>query len=142
MLASLATKLGNLDIRRDASDHSSPYKSHNLPTRSLHSGSDANNASTPATFEGDTTLNKQSEFARELFEQTVGSTPSIGQNAEIQDAIAALQEMVTRQGQYTNAISSSSHPFFNKALANIDPSKLERPPWDVVEDVIAKAAST
>jgi len=141
MLEGLATKLGNLDLRKDTSEQSSHSKSRNLPSRSPHSASDLNSASSPATFEGETTLNRQSEFARELLEQAVGSTPSIGQNAEIKDALASLQEMVTRQGQYTNAMSSASHPLFNRALANIDPSKLERPPWDVVDDVIEKASS-
>jgi hypothetical protein len=141
MLESLATKLGNLDLHRDASETSSHSKPRNLAARSTHSASDPNSAPTPATFEGETTLNRQSEFARELLEQAVGSTPSIGQNTEIQAALTSLQEMVTRQGQYTNTMSSASHPFFTRALSNIDPSKLDRPPWDIVNEVIDKAAS-
>jgi hypothetical protein len=142
MLEKLTTKLGNIDLRRDASDQSSHARSHDLPSRSQQSGSDPNNVPTPATFEGETTLNRQSEFAREFLEKAVGNTPSIEQNAEIKDALTSLQEMVTRQGRYTNTMSSASHPFFNRALSNIDPSRLDRPPWDIVNDVIEKAAST
>ncbi|KAF2676907.1 hypothetical protein K458DRAFT_424397 [Lentithecium fluviatile CBS 122367] len=141
VLESLATKLSNLDLHRDQSEQSSQSRSRNLTGRSPRSTSDANNVPTPAPFEGETTINRQSEFARELLEQAVGSTPSIGQNAEIKAALTSLQDMVTRQGQYTNTMTASStHPFFNRALVDIDPSKLERPPWEVVEDVIEKAS--
>lgn len=101
-----------------------------------------NSAHTPATFEGETTINKQSEIARELLEKAVGSTPSMGQNVEVKAALTSLQDLVTRQGQYTNTLASTSNPFFNRVLVDIDPAKLERPPWDVVLEVIEMASST
>lgn len=63
------------------------------------------------------------------------------ENAEIKAALTSLQSMVTRQGTYTNTMTtSSSYPFSNKSLADVDHSKLERPPWELVNEVIDKAA--
>jgi hypothetical protein len=70
----------------------------------------------------------------------VGSTPSIEQNAEIKSALTSLQEMVSRQGQYTNPLPSLTSPFFHRTLAELDATKLERPPWDVANEVIEKAS--
>lgn len=138
VLEALSNKLSNLDIKAEL-EHSSQSRSAIAATRSPHSSSEAN-AATPA-FEGETTINSQSEFARELLEQAVGSTPSIGQNAEIKAALTSLQNMVTRQGAKSNTITASlTYPFSNKALAEVDHSKLERPPWDLVNEVINKAS--
>lgn len=139
VLESLAAKLGNLDIQKDSSELSSQSRS-NKPSvgRSPRSSSDAH---TPAPFEGETTINRQSDFARELLEHAVGNTPSIEQNAEIKAALTSLQDMVSRQSHYSTTISgTASQPLFNKALADIDHVKLERPPWNVVSDVIDKAS--
>ncbi|KAF2635490.1 hypothetical protein P280DRAFT_436975 [Massarina eburnea CBS 473.64] len=135
ILESLAVKLGNLDLLKDSPDHSTQSRSHK------QSSGRGPSDTTPAPFEGETTINRQSEFARELLEQAVGNTPSIGQNVEIKDALASLQEMVTRQGQFTNAMPVSIvQPFFNKSLADIDVSQLEKPPWDAANDLIEKAS--
>ncbi|KAK7182408.1 uncharacterized protein CC84DRAFT_1101011 [Paraphaeosphaeria sporulosa] len=138
VLEALSNKLGNLDIKSEV-EHSSQPRSGIAAARSPLSNSEANVA-TPA-FEGETTINRQSEFARELLEQAVGSTPSIGQNAEIKAALSSLQNMVTRQSANPNTITASlTYPFSNKALAEVDHTKLERPPWDLVNEVIDKAS--
>ena len=139
VLEALSNKLGNLDLRAEV-DQSSQSRSRISTTRSPRSGSEAN-VSTPAPFEGETTIIRQSEFARELLEQAVGSTPSIIENAEVKAALTSLQDMVTRQGAYTNtAATSSLYPFINKSLANLDHTKLERPPWELVNEVIDKTS--
>jgi len=91
-------------------------------------------------FEGETTFNSQSELARDYLEQAVGNTPSIVQNADIKAALTSLQDLVTIQGQKT-VKSAQSMPSFAHALVDIDPAELERPPWDVVEEVLEKASS-
>jgi hypothetical protein len=138
VLESLSNKLGNLDLKGEF-EHSSQSRSAIAVTRSPRSNSEANVA-TPA-FEGETTINRQSEFARELLEHAVGSTPSIEQNVEIKAALTSLQNMVTRQSANPNTITASlTYPFSNKALAEVDHTKLERPPWDLVNEVIDKAS--
>ncbi|KAJ4287806.1 hypothetical protein N0V90_012510 [Kalmusia sp. IMI 367209] len=140
VLEALSNKLGNLDLKGDFEQNSQPRSNKISATRSPRSGSEANN-STPAPFEGETTINRQSEFARELLEQAVGSTPSIEQNAEIKAALTSLQDMVTRQGAYTNMMTTSlTYPFSNKSLADLDHANLERPPWELVNEVIDKAS--
>ncbi|CAI6230604.1 unnamed protein product [Periconia digitata] len=137
VLEKLATRLSNVDISHDVLEPASQAKSR------ISSGRSASetNAGTPAPFEGETTLNRQSVFARELLEQAVGSTPSMEQNADIKDALSSLQDMVTRQGHYTNAIPASfSQPYFNRSLADIDATKLEIPPWDVASEVLDKGS--
>jgi hypothetical protein len=138
VLESLSHKLGSLDLRAEF-EHSSQSKSTIAVSRSPRSNSEVN-AAIPA-FEGETTINRQSEFARELLEQAVGNTPSIGQNAEIKAALTSLQNMVTRHSANPNTIAASlTYPFSNKALAEVDHTKLERPPWDSVSDIIDKAS--
>lgn len=61
------------------------------------------------------------------------------QNTEVQATLASLKELVSRQSQSTST-SNEPQPFLNKALADIDAAKLERPPWDAVNDVIEKAS--
>lgn len=138
MLATLADKLSNLDIKKDHSEKTSQSKS-SRTGKSTNSSTEAH-SSTSAPFEGETALNAQSEIARELLEQAVGSTPSIGHNAEIQAALASLQSMVSRQSRIT-ATTNEPQPFFHKALADVDAAKLQRPPWEAVVDVVEKATS-
>lgn len=138
MLEALSDKLGNLDLKAEF-DHGSQPRATIANARSPLSSSEAH-ASTPA-FEGETTINRQSEFARELLEQAVGSTPSIEQNAEIKAALSSLQNMVTRQSATFNTLTASlNYPFSNRAIAEIDHTKLERPPWNLVSDVVDKAS--
>lgn len=131
VLEKLATKLTNLDIHTDQSTNSRSSKT----GRSPHSTSDVNTGGTPAPFEGDTAMNIQSEFARELLEKAVGSTPSIGQNAEIKAALTMLQDMVSKQSALKST-SNDPQSFLPRELSNIDASKLERPPWSVVKQVL------
>lgn len=139
MLEALSNKLSNLDLKSEFGQ-SSQSRSRPSNNRSPRAGSEVNN-STPAPFEGETTINRQSEFARELLEQAVGSTPSIIENAEIKAALTSLQDMVTRQGAYTNTMTTSlSYPFSSKSLVDVDHTKLERPPWELVNEVIDKAS--
>jgi hypothetical protein len=98
-------------------------------------------ATTPAPFEGETAINRQSGYARELLTKVVGSNPSIGQNEEIKSALSALEELVTRQGHVTVSTTTTVHPLINRALADVDPGKLERPPWSAVKDMLERALS-
>jgi hypothetical protein len=95
-------------------------------------------AATPAPFEGETTINSQSDYARQLLTKVVGSTPSIEQNAEVKSALHALNELVPRPGQ---AAPSANHSLINRSLADIDPEKLAKPPWDVVSSMVDEACS-
>jgi hypothetical protein len=98
-------------------------------------------AATPAPFEGETTINSQSDYAREFLAKAVGSTPSIEQNEEVKSALFALNELVTRQGHATTSTVTNSHVLINRSLAEIDPEALERPPWEVSNEVLDKGMS-
>jgi hypothetical protein len=78
---------------------------------------------------------------RELLAKAVGSTPSIEQNAEVKSALTALNELVTRQGEIAAPSASNMHTLINRSLADVDPEKLPKPPWDVINDLIARATS-
>ena len=92
-------------------------------------------ALTPTPFEGETTINSQSDYARELLATAIGSTPSIGQNAEIKSALGALGELVTQQGQSWTTVNSQ----IDRSLADFDSETLERPPWAAAMNVLDKA---
>ena len=134
VLANLSTKLGNLDLKRDSPGTSSHSRSSRVDTSNRSPGV-ITEAATPAPFEGETAINIQSDYARELLSEAIGSNPSIGQNVEIKSALAALGELVSQQGHAT----SSSNPLINRALSGIDPGDLEQPPWDEVSNVLEKA---
>lgn len=136
VLASLATKLGNLDVSRDAAESSSQSRSSRVGVSNRSPGSMAE-AATPAPFEGETTINRQSDYARDLLAQAVGRTPSIVQNAEIKSALTALGELVSQQGQNT----LSPHPLINRDFAEWNPAKLEKPPWEEISNALDKATS-
>lgn len=138
MLETLTVKLGSLDTQKDHAEQSSQSKSSRVG-KSPNSSTDVH-SNTPAPFEGETALNAQSEYARELLERAVGSTPSIGQNSEIQAALASLQGMVSKQNQSIST-KHETQPFFTKTLADVDATKLERPPWEAVSDAIDSAHS-
>ncbi|KAF2736701.1 hypothetical protein EJ04DRAFT_510814 [Polyplosphaeria fusca] len=137
VLEKLALRLGDLDITRDTESGSHGNSRSSRVARSPNSSADVK-SSTPAPFEGETTLNTQSEFARELLEHTVKSTPSIEQNAEIKAALHSLQAMVSHQSQ---TAKDEPPPLFTSALADVNASKVDRPPWAAVEDVFEKAAT-
>ncbi|KAF9693429.1 hypothetical protein EKO04_008842 [Ascochyta lentis] len=96
-------------------------------------------ATTPAPFEGETAINSQSGYARELLTKVVGNNPSIGQNEEIQSALNALGDLVTRQGHVTVPTTSTTQSLINRSLSDVDPGKLERPPWPVVREMLERA---
>ena len=83
-------------------------------------------ATTPAPFEGETAINSQSGYARELLTKVVGNTPSIGQNEEIKSALSALGDLVIRQGHVTVPTTATTNSLINRALSDIDAGKLER----------------
>lgn len=142
LLESLASKLSNLDIHKDSSStqHSTQPQSTKYGTaRSLATMAEA---TTPAPFEGETAINSQSDYARELLAQAIGSTPSIGQNAEVQRALNALGELVNRQGQISASTTSAAGcRSINQSLAEIDPANLEKPPWEMVSMALDEALS-
>jgi hypothetical protein len=136
VLASLAAKLSDLDIRGDSAEHSSQSRS---SRRGIgRSPGTLDEGSTPAPFEGETTINSQSDYARELLVKAVGSTPSIEQNAEIKSALLALDELVTRQNQATVPTPNSLHSVINHSLTDIDPETLSKPPWDVISEMVKR----
>jgi hypothetical protein len=98
-------------------------------------------ASTPAPFEGETTINSQSGYVQQLLAKAVSSTPSIEQNAEVKSALTALNDLVARQGQITAPSASNMHTLINRSLADVDPAKLDKPPWDVISDMVQRACS-
>jgi hypothetical protein len=98
-------------------------------------------ATTPAPFEGETAINSQSGYARELLTKVVGNTPSIGQNEEIKSALSALGDIVTRQGHVTVPTTSTTNSLINRALSDVDAGKLERPPWSAVKEMLERALS-
>jgi hypothetical protein len=136
VLASLATKLGDLDLRRDSTEISSQSRS-SRRTAGRSPGT-LEEAGTPAPFEGETAIASQSDYARELLRKAVGSTPSIEQNAEVKSALHALNELVPQQGQ---APSSASYSLINHSFAELDPETLAKPPWDAVSNMVDEASS-
>ncbi|KAG9195315.1 hypothetical protein G6011_00436 [Alternaria panax] len=128
-------KLGSLELQKDSHETSSQSRSSRIgPSRSPVSC--LVDAATPAPFEGESSINSQSDHARAMLAQAIGSTPSIGQNEEVRVALTALAEMVSQQGQN----NASSNHLINHSLADIDPANLERPPWDTACYVLKKAS--
>lgn len=132
VLANLATKLNDLDLHRDPTEHSSQSRSSRKGVG--RSPSTFEEAPTPAPFEGETTIRNQSGYARELLAKAVGSTPSIEQNAEVKSALAALGDLVA--GNTTASTGTIMHPLINRSLADIDPAKLDKPPLEVVNEIL------
>ena len=143
VLARLASKLGDLDLQNDSAERSSRSQPSRVGSRvrSDRSPAMATDATTPAPFEGETAINSQSGYARELLTKAVGNT-SIGQNEEIKSALSALGEIVTRQGHVTVSTTSTTNSLINRALSDVDPAKLDRPPWPIVKDMLERAMST
>ena len=96
---------------------------------------------TPAPFEGETGMNTQSKYVRDLLVQVVGDTPSVGQNAEVRAALTALGELTTRQNHDNVSTTSTDQSLSDRSLSNIDSSTIPRPPWDVVKVAIDMAMS-
>lgn len=94
---------------------------------------------TPALFEGETGLNTQSDYVRDLLVQVVGEMPSVGQNADVQEALTALEELVGRQKLERGPTISTYQQSIDRSLEGTDPARLERPPWSVVRAAIDKA---
>jgi hypothetical protein len=134
VLANLATKLNDLDLHRDPTDHSSQSRSSRKGIG--RSPSTFEEAPTPAPFEGETTIRNQSGYARELLAKAVGSTPSIEQNAEVKSALAALGDLVAHSGSTIASSSNNLIPLINRSLADIDPAKLDKPPWEIINQIL------
>jgi hypothetical protein len=69
----------------------------------------------------------------------VGKIPSVGQNAEVQEAFTALGELVMRQKRHKSPMTSTYTPLIDRSLGGTDPEKMARPPWSVVKAAIDKA---
>ncbi|EMD85979.1 hypothetical protein COCC4DRAFT_146409 [Bipolaris maydis ATCC 48331] len=122
VLASLSSKLGNMDLAKDSPETGSQSRS----SRAGRSpGSGLQEAPTPAPFEGESSINIQSVYAREMLAQVIDNTPSIGQNEEVKMALTALSEMVSQPGQ----TMAPSNRLINRSLTEVDPTRLEQPPW-------------
>lgn len=91
-----------------------------------------------STFEGETTLNSHSEFARNLLERVVVNTPSIEENAELKAALTNLQTIVKMQKVPPAERSVLFWPTLQPDTSKIDRSgtRVDRPPWDAVEAVL------
>jgi hypothetical protein len=139
VLAQLASKLGNLDI------HSSPPEQSNRSlsdqTSSARSPASGVGAATPAPFEGETAINSQSDYAREMLAQVVGTTPSIGQNAELKFALSALGELVSKKNQVSTSPATGGNTLVSRSLVETDAGKLEHPPWEIIKGAIDRARS-
>jgi hypothetical protein len=143
VLSRLASKLGDLDLQTDATERSSQSRPSRVGSRvgSGKSPTLATDATTPAPFEGETAINSQSGYARALLTKVVGDTPSIGQNAEIKSALSALGDIVKGQEHITVSTTSTTNSLINRALQDLDPGKLERPPWPAVKEMLERALS-
>lgn len=132
-----------MDLQNDSAERSSQSRPSRVDSRvgSGRSPPLGNGATTPAAFEGETAINSQSGYARELLTRVVGDTPSIGQNAEIKSALSALGDIVKGQEHDTVPTTSTLYPLINRALADLDPGKLERPPWPAVKEMLERAIS-
>lgn len=97
----------------------------------------AESANTPAPFEGETAINRQSDYARDLLAQAIDRTPSIVQNAEVKSALTALSELVSQQGQNT----INTHTLINRGFSEWDAGQLEKPPWEEMIAMLDKALS-
>lgn len=141
LLANLASKLGDLDFHKDLAERSSQSRLSRVGSRvdSGKSSTLTTEATTPAPFEGETAINSQSGYARDLVTKVVGSTPFIGQNEEIKSALSALEELVTRQGHVTVPTTSTANSLINRSLSEVDPGNLERPPWITVKELLERA---
>ncbi|KAH7071970.1 fungal-specific transcription factor domain-containing protein [Paraphoma chrysanthemicola] len=137
VLESLATKLGNLDLRRGTTDDSPPSRS----SRTVAGRSPAAmaEAATPAPFEGETTMVVQSDYARELLTQAVSNTPGVGQSEEVRAALQALSELVAHQGEGPAPATAGNSELIDRSLSEVNPENLEKPPWEVVRYVLDKA---
>ncbi|KAJ4401297.1 hypothetical protein N0V91_008073 [Didymella pomorum] len=141
VLSRLASKLGDLDLQTDSAERSSQSRPSRVGSRvgSGKSPTLATDATTPAPFEGETAINSQSGYARALLTKVVGDTPSIGQNAEIKSALSALGDIVKGQEHVTVSTTSTTNSLINRALQDLDPGKLERPPWPAVKEMLERA---
>ncbi|KAF3052369.1 hypothetical protein E8E11_011025 [Didymella keratinophila] len=141
VLSRLASKLGNIDLQTDSAERSSQSRPSRVGSR-VGSGKSpplGTDATTPAPFEGETAINSQSGYARALLTKVVGDTPSIGQNAEIKSALSALGDIVKGQEHITVSTTSTTNSLINRALQDLDPGKLERPPWPAVKEMLERA---
>lgn len=136
VLANLSSKLGSLDLHKDSHDTSSQSRSSRVGL-SRSPGSALQEAHTPAPFEGESSINIQSVYAREMLAQVIDNTPSIGQNEEVKMALTALSEIVSQQGQ----AGAPGNRFYNRSLAEIDSTQLEKPPWTAVSNALETAMS-
>ncbi|KAL6162091.1 hypothetical protein ACJQWK_11854 [Exserohilum turcicum] len=134
VLANLSSKLGSLDLHKDSHDTSSQSRSSRVGL-SRSPGSALQEAHTPAPFEGESSINIQSVYAREMLAQVIDNTPSIGQNEEVKMALTALSEIVSQQGQ----AGAPGNRFYNRSLAEIDSTQLEKPPWTAVSNALETA---
>ncbi|KAF1912991.1 fungal-specific transcription factor domain-containing protein [Ampelomyces quisqualis] len=137
VLESLATKLSDLHLRRDSTEHSSQCRSSRKDTN--RSPGTIDEAPTPAPFEGETTINTQSDYAREILARAVDTTPSVGQNAEVQSALRSLGDLVKHHGHLTSPTVGNLQTLVNPSLADIDPENLSKPPWDMIEIAVKRA---
>ncbi|KAL5114064.1 hypothetical protein ACEQ8H_008041 [Pleosporales sp. CAS-2024a] len=134
VLSNLATRLNDLDLRRDSAEPGSQSRSTRRAIwRTPGTGEEA---PTPAPFEGETTINTQSDYVRELITKAVGSDPATEHDAEVKSALHALNGLVLRQGQAT---SSTTHALVDSTLADMDPETLAKPRWDDVNSMIDQA---
>lgn len=141
VLAKLASKLGDMDLQTESTERSSQSRPSRTGSR-VNSGKSPTlptETASPAPFEGETAINSQSGYARELLAKVVGNIPSIGQNEEIKSALSALEDIVTRQGHVTVSTTSTTSSLINRALSDVDPAKLDRPPWLSVKEMLEKA---
>ncbi|EUC47715.1 hypothetical protein COCMIDRAFT_89316 [Bipolaris oryzae ATCC 44560] len=144
-LAGIETILAKIASKLEISDACTVFDGHVVQTESpstpLNEKSSVTEteATTPTPFEGETGINRQSEYVRELLVQVVDQTPSMDQNAEVKAALTALEELVAPSNHRDVSPKLNTQQFTDRSVARIDSAKLEQPPWSVVKVAINKA---
>lgn len=138
VLAKIASKLEIKDAYTVLDEHVAQTESSSTQLNGRSFVTEAE-AMTPTPFEGETGMNRQSDYVRELLVQVVGQTPSMGQNAEVKAALVALEELVTPSNHGDISPKLKTQQLTDRPVTRTDSAKLEQPPWSVVKVAIDKA---
>lgn len=93
---------------------------------------------TSPEFQGEPSTTAHSAYASELFEKVVVKTPLAEHSPEMMNALAALKDIVERQ-KLPSSIHTLRFAGQKAASTNVDFSKLEMPPLNVVLAVLRNA---
>lgn len=143
-LANIETVLAKIASKLEIKDAYTVFDEHVIRTESsstqLNEKSSVIEAesTTPTPFEGETGMNRQSDYVRELLVQVVGQTPSMDQNIEVKAALTALEELVTPSNHGDISPKLDTQQLADRSIPRTDSAKLEQPPWSVVKVAMDK----